>query len=372
MNVAIERVTWDSLAVDLGESARDGIVAPGAEVPVNVAYNILWPESGDVAVRVSARLRSARGGEVLWRFELREVVPANLLEPPARVWSIRAPRAEGTYFLEVRASWEPAVNREGSRLGRLIRRRKPVTVASSAVRKVAFTVLDPATRQPALSSEAHSREIEVDSIDLTRSRSLRPLAAGRSGAAEPGRFAWPVPPEALIEPSRRDRVRGWIIAHRRRGREARTRRCLGDGLVGHRPQGITSRSDPPPHAQGQGWRAVGSERGPHRIRRRRPRPAPRLLLDACASGPPILADGPPATFTWLVWPSSNEMVLVLVNRSEDAQVGLGTVALAELDDVPPASASPEPDPAAARRSACTWTDRNASSRSKVRPARTTP
>ena len=64
----------------------------------------------------------------------------------------------------------------------------------------------------------------------------------------------------------------------------------------------------------------------------------RLLLDACASGPPILKDGPPAAFTWLVWPSSSEMVLVLVNRSPDAEVRLGTVTLTELDDLPAAPA----------------------------------
>ena len=37
-------------------------------------------------------------------------------------------------------------------------------------------------------------------------RSYRPLAAGRSPAAEPGQFDWAVPPEALIESSRRDKL----------------------------------------------------------------------------------------------------------------------------------------------------------------------
>ena len=55
------------------------------------------------------------------------------------------------------------------------------------------------------------------------------------------------------------------------------------------------------------------------------------MLDACASGPPILEEGPPATFDWLVWPGSGEMVLVLLNRSSESDVRLGMVTLTELD-----------------------------------------
>src|SRR6202034_1763551 len=64
-----------------------------------------------------------------------------------------------------------------------------------------------------------------------------------------------------------------------------------------------------------------------------PGSSPRLLLDACASGPPILQDGPSASFTWLVWPSATEMVLVLINRSPEAEVRLGMVTLTELDEL---------------------------------------
>lgn len=70
--------------------------------------------------------------------------------------------------------------------------------------------------------------------------------------------------------------------------------------------------------------------------------SPRLLLDACASGPPIVQEDSPAAFTWLVWPNSAEMVLLLVNRSPDATVRLGTVTLTELDDVPSAPNLVEP------------------------------
>ena len=132
--------------------------------------------------------------------------------------------------------------------------------------------------------DGHGRETEVDAIDLTRSRSYRPLAAGRWPAAEPGRFAWSVPAEALIEPSRRDRLLGWI---KRTGAEA-------------------SKLDPA-NASGLAWSAMGLKvahpERPHRltIKVRAGEPAAlgvaliepggggpgsssRLVLDACASG----------------------------------------------------------------------------------------
>ena len=178
------------------------------------------------------------------------------------------------------------------------------SVPNSAVRRVVFTVVDPAASKSARGHDGHGRETEVDAIDLTRSRSYRPLAAGRSPAAEPGRFAWAVPPEALIEPSRRERLLGWIM---RAGAEA-------------------SKLDPA-NASGLAWSAIGLKVAhpdrPHRLtlKVRGGEPAalgvaliepgsggagsaPRLLLDACASGPPILQDGPAAAFSWLVWPTS--------------------------------------------------------------------
>ena len=59
--VSVERLAWDSIVIDLGESARDGIVAPGATVPVSVGYNIIWPEASEVSVRTTAVLAAARG-----------------------------------------------------------------------------------------------------------------------------------------------------------------------------------------------------------------------------------------------------------------------------------------------------------------------
>ena len=124
---------------------------------------------------------------------------------------------EGTYVLEVRATWEPVADHDGPRLARLIRRRRPGAVANSAVRRLAFTVVDAEARVPAISLGGSAREIEVDSVDLSRARSRRPVATGRSPAAGPTRLEWGVPTEALIEPSRRDRVRGWFT---RNGGEA--------------------------------------------------------------------------------------------------------------------------------------------------------
>src|SRR5208283_3468139 len=54
MAVAVERLPWDSLMVDLGQGAEDGMVAPSVAVPVVVKYNIVSPESAEVMVRTTA------------------------------------------------------------------------------------------------------------------------------------------------------------------------------------------------------------------------------------------------------------------------------------------------------------------------------
>ncbi|MGP0069522.1 MAG: hypothetical protein ACLQGP_38730 [Isosphaeraceae bacterium] len=352
LTVSVERLAWDSLSVDLGPTAVGGIVVPGADLPVSVGFNILWPESTEVAVKVSASLQSARGGEVLDRDDKQMTLLTNRRQPALRIADIRAPLSEGTYVLEVRASWDPVV-RDGSRLGRLIRRRKLSAAATSSVRRVMLTVLDPASRSLAMEGnpaarEGRKAEVEVDSIDLTRSRSNRPLASGRSPLAELGRSAWAVPAEALIEPSRRERLLGWFL---RSGADA-------------------AKLDP---ADGTGlaWSAFGLKVAhpdrPHRLTvtikggepsslgvaliepdAAHPERPPRMLLDACASGPPILEAGPTPAFSWLVWPGSSDSVLVLVNRNSESVVRMGTVTLTELDDVPPRPAIREPDTTALR------------------------
>ncbi len=61
---------------------------------------------------------------------------------------------------------------------------------------------------------------------------------------------------------------------------------------------------------------------------------PRVLLDACASGPPILKEGPAVTFSWLVWPDTAEPLLIVLNRNPSASVRLGSARLTELDVLP--------------------------------------
>ena len=255
---------------------------------MSVGFNILWPESAEMAVRMSAILQPARGGEVLARDDQQLTQLTNCRQPGVRITNLRAPRIEGTYVLEVRASWEPVV-RDGSRLSRLIRRRKPAA-ASSAVRRVMLTVLDPTPRPVAMEGsppgrEGRKGEVEVDSVDLTRSRSYRPLASGRSPLAEPGRSAWGVPAEALIEPSRRDRLRGWFL---RSGADAaKLDSADGTGLAWS-AVGLKVAHPDRPHRltlQIKGGEPSVAGRGPDRTRRRpsgtpAPRTARRLRLRA--------------------------------------------------------------------------------------------
>ena len=346
LSVLVERLAWDAVSIDLAAPVTDGIVAPESDIPVSVGFNILWPESIEMVVHVSASLQSARGGEVFGREEKQLTQFANRQQPAVRIANLRAPRAEGSYVLEIRANWEPE-KRDGSRLGRLIHRRKMPAAASSVVRRVMITVLDPSaipvgTEALASIRERRKGDVEVDSIDLTRSRSTRPLASGRSPLAEPGRSAWGVPAQALIEPSRRERLLGWFL---RSGADA-------------------AKLDPADRT-GLAWSAIGLKVAnpdrPHRLTLKirggepstlgvaliepdstHPDQSPRLLLDACASGPPILENGPTVAFSWLVWPGSTETVLVLVNRDNETTVRLGTVTLTELEEVPPPPTLREP------------------------------
>ncbi len=318
---------------------------------MSVDFNILWPETTDMAVRVSASLQSSRGVEVLGREEMQINRVANRRQPAVRIANLRRLGLRGRMSWRS-ASWEPAA-RDGSRLGRLIRRRKLPAAASSSTRRVLLTVLDPTSRPIGMEGippgrEARKGDVEVDAIDLTRSRSNRPLASGRSPLAEPGRSAWGVPVQALIEPSRRDKLLGWIF----------------------RPGADAAKLDPA-DPTGLAWSAIGLKVAhpdrPHRLTLKikggepstlgvaliepdaaHPDRPPRVLLDACASGPPILEDGPTVAFSWLVWPGSNEAVLVLVNRDIETVVRLGTVTLTELDDVPPPPTLREPDATAMR------------------------
>ena len=73
-----------------------------------------------------------------------------------------------------------------------------------------------------------------------------------------------------------------------------------------------------------------------------PQRRPRILLDACASGPALASEAAPATFTWPVWPDAAQPVVVLVNRGPTGPLRIGSVALEELSGDLPARRSAWP------------------------------
>ena len=333
IDVGAARVAWDAIEVDPGDFA--GAAAPGAPVPIRLGFNVLTADASEVDLRFTAELKSVATGAVAWQHEQRAVVASDAAEPTAWMLNVPAPPAEGLYALEVRASWEPAAAGDGSRIGRLLRRRKPAPSASgSASRRVSLAVVDPAAK-PKAEKERPGRAAEeaVDALDLSRPRGHRPSASGRSPSSG---ASWRLPESAVVEETRRDRLRGWI--------------SRGDS----EPVVL-----PPADASGLAWSAVGLKvphpDRPHRLTvtvigghpsalgvglvtpggAKRP---PRVVLDACASGPPLIEGDRPASFSWLVWPEAAEPVLVLVNRNGSSTVRLGAVSLAELADVPPGPA----------------------------------
>lgn len=351
VEITVERVSWDVVGVSLGREPEGshGVAAPGERVPVTVGFNVLTPEQGEVALRCSAELRPVRGGDPVWRTEIREVVPTNTLTPATFSLPVQAPEAEGTYVLEFRATWDPAPAHDRNKLiGRLIRRgTRGLFGTAAASRRVTLAVLDPARLPP---PPPFPHDQDVDTIDLSRARGHRPTASGRAPAEDSG---WSVPEEALAEATRRDLLRGWIA---RAGSEVAS---LGPadaaglawsavGLrVTHpgRPHRLTLKvAGGHPAAVGVALVGVGPAPGPGAGTGARPR----VLLDACASGPPVPADGPAATFSWLVWPGTTDPVLVLSNRSKAGPVQVGTVTLTELAEVPRGPAVEEPAGAPAR------------------------
>ncbi len=338
LTISVERLPWDSLAIEMGQGAEEGVVPPATSVPVVVQYNILWPEASEVNVRTTAILRPLGGNEVLWKSEERELVPANRLDPPPRLWKVPAPGAEGTFVLEVRATWEPSSARDTSRLGRLIRRRKTAPVCSTATRRLLFSVVSPHEQatSPARPSAAEiaGRETEVDSVDLARIRSTRSSSWGRSPVLKPNRTLWELPAELLQESNRREHERLLSLITRTPAEMSNLGPADESGLswaaVGLRPSrpgkphrlSVTVTAGDP---TALGVALVDTGAGDRR---------PRIVLDACASGSPIPSDGAPATFSWLVWPDAPALQLVLLNRNPSSSVRLGTVKLVELDRLP--------------------------------------
>ena len=336
VEIGVERLAWDPIEVALGAPGVDGTVEPGSVAPLSVAFNVLTPEPAEVNLHCLAELRPARGGEAVWHQEWQEVVKTDDLEPTRRELTLAARGPEGTYVLEVKTAWEPLADAAGTRLGRWVRRRRNPSQTTSATRRLTLAILAP--QSPAAPSpskaEANAAGVEVDALDLARSWGHRPSATGRNPLDAPGRITWTVPEVALVDPSLRDRLRGWI---NRNGPEPST-------LAPADPSGLA-------------WSAVGlrvahPER-PHRLTLTisgghpasigvamvaggGPGGRGRVVLDACASGAPILENGPPSAFSWPVWPDAEAPVLILVNRAPSAPVQVGSITLTELSELPAA------------------------------------
>jgi hypothetical protein len=359
--VHVARLAWDGIevALDGGEPANspigaDRTIVPGAIVPVRVGFNVLAPEPMDGIARLVAELVPAEpGAEPIWRYDQKHVVASNAAcgALPTVILNVPAPRLEGTYRLEVETFWEPSSAPKGSRISRLIQRRRnsaPGVLTSS--RAMTLAVLGPplpgtkaeAKRPPAPAAPG----VVVETIDLARVRGPRPSATGRAPAPAPGQSSWILPAEALVEAAFRDRLRGWI------------------------PWASDAALLPAADGSGLPWAALGLK-VPHPARPHRltltiaggepkalgvalvapadgPEGRPRLRLDACASGPAPADASSHTTFSWPVWPGASEPVLVLVNRGPEA-VRLGSVTLEELTDAPAPAALDEIQPEVPRR-----------------------
>ncbi len=352
VEIAIERVPWDSLTLQTtptpGEELIDGTCAPGARLNVATGVNVLTPEPSEMNVHCTADLRPLRGGDTVWHSDRSEIVPTNRLEIPARAWNLNMPRTEGTYVLEVRATWEPVIpSREGTVFSRVFRRRRSSPAAGgSATRRMTLVVLKPEAKREHATDRPKAGQ-EVDTIDLTRPGARRLVASGRAPLAAQGRSGWDVPDAALVEPNRGP---------------LNTTRSVVRGLIAGSPTEIANLGAP--DNSGLAWTALGLKvprpGRPHRLTVKvtaghpealgvallepnGPGKPARVALDVCASGLPILPDGKPETFSWLVWPDVSEPVVVLVNRCANASVQLGSVTLTELGETLPAAAVSEPE-----------------------------
>ncbi len=328
MTIQVRRLPWDTLEVALADGG-DGTVAPNSQVPVRVGLNVLAAEPGEALVHLTGALRPAEGGEVIQRWEASHVVLANSPRAPATLMNVPAPAVEGTYVLEVQASWQPVEDQEGTRIGRLIRRRRRSwNGPTTASRRVSFAVVAPDGGQsPEVRPSPGSPGTVVDSIDLARDWGHRLAASGRTPLIATGGDNWAVPEEAVVAPQFRDRLRGWFF----RGAEA--------AVLG------------PADATGLSWSALGlsvphpgqlhrltltvesgnpAELGVALVVAGAPPGRPRILLDSRANGPTAEEGAAPVTCSWPIWPDASDPVLVLVNRGTSGPIRIGSVALEEL------------------------------------------
>ncbi|MEW4567954.1 hypothetical protein AB1L88_08815 [Tautonia sp. JC769] len=328
------RLDWDGVEVQL---PGDGLVAPGAVVPVGVRVNVLTPEPTEVALVLSARLHPVRSDRASWEESRRLVVPTNLSGSVPQQFNLAMPRDEGTYVLEVTASWAPRdLQAEGTRLSRWWRRLRNRST-DVAYRRISLAVINPAAPAPQSGvpvppgrQGADRLDVVVDSSDLGRSKGLRPRAEGRL-AAEPNRpdSPWTVPEELLVDPPRRDRL--WNLVGRV-GAEPRALEPAGvDGVSWVALPLHVPRPDRPHRLD---LAVAGGDPGAMSVAIVAPGNRPRLLLDARGYGPPIAGPGMPTVLSWGVWPDASDPVLIVVNHSADRPLWLGEVKLVEQADDP--------------------------------------
>ena len=313
-------------------------------------------------LRATLELRPSRGGDAIWRQSIEQAVATNDPAPTPTSLVVPMPRAEGTYVLEVRASWEnPATIEPTTLIGRMIRRGRGRWVGGatiSTVRRVTFAVLgDVGTPLPPRFEyePGVNHDLDVDTIDLTRSWGHRPSASGRCALATASRTVWAVPEEVacrsnpegpaagLDQPTRlgggasRPERRQWAFVVGARGSKSAIR-DVHTGSPSRSTVAIPRRSVSRLSVRGE-FLPVGS---------------PRLLLDVCASGPTDLAGGSSrARSPGWSGQTSPDPVLVLVNRApadgSGTGVSIGSITLTELASVPAGPAIQEPSGTAATR-----------------------
>jgi hypothetical protein len=333
LSVQVARVGYDPIEVDAGES--DGTAAAGASVPLTVGLNVLTPEPAEALVRLSGDLRDLDGNPTGWSMDQNQVVTTNPARAPVVALNVRMPQAPGTYVLTLQASWEPLVAVEGTRIGRLIRRRNRTTWPgpTTAVRRL--TLLVPGEPSEGAPAAAGASPLVVDAFDLAElSRGSRLVATGRDPAPAAGATGgWAVPDAALVEAAFRDRLRGWILGNDEAGLVApATPEGLAWSAIGlrtpepARPHRLTlTLAEGDPTDLGVALIDPGSSSHGRRVR-----------LDAVASTAVAAGEGAgggearPVTCSWIVWPGASEPVLLLVNRGWAAPVRVQSVQLEEL------------------------------------------
>ena len=333
--VEVQRLAWDVLEVHVDEG--DGTAVPGSVVPVRVGFNVLTPDPTEVFVQFSAVLRPLRGGDPAWSGRREFVAATNALPAQALILPVRMPTAEGSYVLELEATWAPieAAARRFAAGPLVARRAGPGDDRAS--RRMSLAVVAPGAPAATTPDQAPTNgrvDALVDSIDLGRPRGLRPLVTGRS--RRPGRAEGPgqSPETVFVEPQRRERI--WSLI----------------GRVGSEPEPLG-----PADVEGLAWTAatlrVAHPDRPHRLGRPVvagdptdlavalvvPGERPRSCSMPAAPGPRCRGAASPAALTWPVWPDAADPVLVLVNRSPDRPIWLGDAQLVELADEPAAAAA---------------------------------